>query len=345
MNRGRYVALVGVTGLTVLVGGAAIASIPDPSGTIHACYQNSGGSLRVVDTAAAESCDPASEQALSWSQTGPAGQPGPKGDAGPAGASGGVSVKSWSSKGSLILAPDPQLNGGYPTWSIDMPAGYWVYSGSVVIGMPQVRDRLGGPRGTDGNLSHHHLSVDVSLLSIDPFTLADGDSNTSLGINFSSIPAEADHVPAGQPQTLRFAGDGYLAKPGKLRLGFFRQYAERSTFEISDLHVRAIRYADYTSETIQLPTRPSSDNDVRAPAVRPPDSGNGTVSVAVKGNQRSALAALAAGPRPQTKARIVLLANRGVAINDIAAATFTSPTFVRGTLSTFKRSGLRALKR
>jgi len=32
------------------VGGVAAASIPDPSGVVHVCYQKSGGGLRIVDT-------------------------------------------------------------------------------------------------------------------------------------------------------------------------------------------------------------------------------------------------------------------------------------------------------
>lgn len=50
--------LVAVAGLLVL-GGVASASIPDPSGAIHACYVNYGTSphyVRVIDTATTTSC-------------------------------------------------------------------------------------------------------------------------------------------------------------------------------------------------------------------------------------------------------------------------------------------------
>jgi hypothetical protein len=69
-----------------------LASIPDSSGVIHACFKTSSGLLRVIDTAT-DSCGP-SETAISWSQTGPqgpagpAGPQGPKGDQGAAGAQG-----------------------------------------------------------------------------------------------------------------------------------------------------------------------------------------------------------------------------------------------------------------
>jgi hypothetical protein len=83
------IALIGaLTALTVGVG-FAIASIPDASGVLHACYQENQGQLRLVE--AASNCRP-SEKATSWSQTGPPGPPGPPGTPGLsflAGSSGG----------------------------------------------------------------------------------------------------------------------------------------------------------------------------------------------------------------------------------------------------------------
>jgi hypothetical protein len=73
MHRFRVLA---AAALVVLVGaGIAYATIPDSGGTIHACYKTSGGTLRVID---AGSCL-ASEQPLSWSQTGPQGLQGARG--------------------------------------------------------------------------------------------------------------------------------------------------------------------------------------------------------------------------------------------------------------------------
>lgn len=57
-------------------GGIAYASIPDPAGVIHGCYQKSNGSLRVIDTQAGGTCGSA-ENPLNWNQTGPAGPRGP----------------------------------------------------------------------------------------------------------------------------------------------------------------------------------------------------------------------------------------------------------------------------
>jgi hypothetical protein len=68
-------ALAAAVGVVAL----AQAAIPDGSGTIHGCYRNNNGSLRVVD--AAGSCSN-SETPLSWSQTGPQGPQGPQGEQG-----------------------------------------------------------------------------------------------------------------------------------------------------------------------------------------------------------------------------------------------------------------------
>ena len=78
-----------VAGLFVLVsGGVGHAAIPDASGIIHGCYATKGGSLRVIDPAAGESCDAKKEVLLNWNQTGPTGPQGPVGAMGPQGAVG-----------------------------------------------------------------------------------------------------------------------------------------------------------------------------------------------------------------------------------------------------------------
>ena len=82
------VALVGVL-VVGLGGGAAVASIPNPDGTISACYATLDGNVRIIDPDAglgARPCEPG-EQYLSWSQTGPKGATGPQGPQGPAGPS------------------------------------------------------------------------------------------------------------------------------------------------------------------------------------------------------------------------------------------------------------------
>lgn len=95
---GRAVALLAV-GLTGGAAAVAVAAIPDSNGVIHGCYAvngngvplTSGANLRIIDPSAGQTCAttgvgaPASERALDWNQSGPAG---PTGAAGPAGQNG-----------------------------------------------------------------------------------------------------------------------------------------------------------------------------------------------------------------------------------------------------------------
>ena len=96
--RGKLIrpALVTLTivGALLVVGGIAYASIPDGSGTIHACYQKNQGALRVIDTDKAQTCS-SSETPLSWNQTGQQGQQGPPGPPGPTGPSDVWSVDGY----------------------------------------------------------------------------------------------------------------------------------------------------------------------------------------------------------------------------------------------------------
>ena len=98
MRTGRVKAWA-AAGIVVTVlgtGGAiAMAAIPAADGTIHACFKNNNGDLRVVDDAAG-SCKN-NETAIEWNQRGlqgppgPPGRPGlqgPKGDPGPQGPEG-----------------------------------------------------------------------------------------------------------------------------------------------------------------------------------------------------------------------------------------------------------------
>jgi Collagen triple helix repeat (20 copies) len=67
------------------IAAGAVTAIPGPGGVITACYQKVNGQLRVVDSAS--DCHP-SENALTWSQTGPTGATGATGPTGATGATG-----------------------------------------------------------------------------------------------------------------------------------------------------------------------------------------------------------------------------------------------------------------
>ncbi len=94
LESGRWRLLtIAAVALAASAGLAAVgyASIPDGNGTIHGCYKNDKGDLRVIDPAASKkdqsSCKN-DETALNWSQTGPQGPAGPQGPQGPQGAQG-----------------------------------------------------------------------------------------------------------------------------------------------------------------------------------------------------------------------------------------------------------------
>ncbi|MBA2298113.1 MAG: collagen-like protein, partial [Actinobacteria bacterium] len=79
-----------VAGLAAVAAGVAYATIPDRSGVINACYNNtanSSGSLRVIDTEQGATCAK-NENALNFNQTGPQGLQGLKGDKGDPGING-----------------------------------------------------------------------------------------------------------------------------------------------------------------------------------------------------------------------------------------------------------------
>jgi hypothetical protein len=88
LPRSVLIAATLIVGLAVAAA-VALGSISD-SGTIHGCYANNNGALRVIDPSAGDACK-TSETALSWQQQGtpgPTGATGATGATGPAGPSG-----------------------------------------------------------------------------------------------------------------------------------------------------------------------------------------------------------------------------------------------------------------
>jgi hypothetical protein len=75
VGRGWLVVLCAFLLGLVAAGGVVYATIPDPSGTIHGCYNTSTahdlplGVLRVIDTGKGQVCSP-NEKPLNWSQSG-----------------------------------------------------------------------------------------------------------------------------------------------------------------------------------------------------------------------------------------------------------------------------------
>ena len=89
----------------------AFASIPGPGGAISACYSNTTGALRVIDTGT--SCRNG-ETALTISQTGPQGPQGVQGPAGPAGPQGPQGPQGSAGPQGATGDPGPQGPQGAP---------------------------------------------------------------------------------------------------------------------------------------------------------------------------------------------------------------------------------------
>src|SRR5689334_24002322 len=86
--RRRTLAVCGVAVVTLAAGtGIAVASIPSGSGVFHACYSKHTGRLRLIDPSQGQHCR-RTENAVSWSMTGPRGPQGPAGRTGATGATG-----------------------------------------------------------------------------------------------------------------------------------------------------------------------------------------------------------------------------------------------------------------
>ena len=80
MTRRRVrIAVIAAVGLLAGFGGrVAWAAIPDGN-TIHGCYKNDTGVLRVIDPSVGDACKSKSETALDWAQAGQQGMQGIQG--------------------------------------------------------------------------------------------------------------------------------------------------------------------------------------------------------------------------------------------------------------------------
>jgi hypothetical protein len=86
LRRGATIAITTATALAAAgVVSVATGAIPSGDGTIHACYGNGDGSLRVVDEG--KTC-PRNFNPISWSEQGPQGPQGPQGQQGEPGPQG-----------------------------------------------------------------------------------------------------------------------------------------------------------------------------------------------------------------------------------------------------------------
>lgn len=79
----KKIIVASFSAVSLALGGAAYAAIPDPAGVIHGCRSNLLHTLTVIDSA--NSSCPIGTTALNWNQSGPEGPQGPIGPQGPQG--------------------------------------------------------------------------------------------------------------------------------------------------------------------------------------------------------------------------------------------------------------------
>lgn len=102
--------------LPLILNGSAAAGIPGPDGVITGCYDQASGQLRVIDVTAQAQCL-ATEQQLTWQQTGPVGPAGAQGEqgaTGPTGPAGATGPQGEKGEPGAPGAPGPVGTPGAP---------------------------------------------------------------------------------------------------------------------------------------------------------------------------------------------------------------------------------------
>jgi hypothetical protein len=124
------------------IASAVQASIPDSSGVIHGCYNNSlahgnpTGALRVIDTAKANGNCASWETPLNWNAKGVTGPTGPTGATGATGATGPTGP---SDGGEAITGSDTTVAAGASfvtvagTTTGTLPAGTYIYEANMFV--------------------------------------------------------------------------------------------------------------------------------------------------------------------------------------------------------------------
>ena len=126
-----------------------MASVPDSSGVIHACYRvdtlghpvTTSSNVYIIDPSAAQSCQ-STERALTWNATGPAGAQGPQGPAGP-----GFTVATKIIRPSASPAGHIKLGTGKNKISAD------------ILALSFASAKGGGGGGGAGKVSVHDISI------------------------------------------------------------------------------------------------------------------------------------------------------------------------------------------
>ena len=180
--------------LPLVINGSASATIPGPDGVISGCYDPTSGQLRVIDAASGQSCL-ATEQPLTWLQSGPTGlqgMPGPQGEPGipgPQGLQGAVGPQGEPG------IPGPQGTPGAPG-----PQGPQGDPGPTGPAGPAGRSGLPGPTGVPGMPGAPGAKGDKGDPGIPGASGVSGYQVVSARSSFDSVTEKVMHLacPAGK---------------------------------------------------------------------------------------------------------------------------------------------------
>jgi hypothetical protein len=149
-----------VAGLLVLtLGSSASASIPDPSGVIHGCYDSNPEALQtqlyLIDTARQQSCPFSNEAEVTWSQIGPAGAGGTANAILDSGTSGTLPT-TLDTRTLTLSAPSP-----HAVLVLAQMSGQLFASGAVTG-----KVSIDGQDGPSAGMDIYYMPADVSHFSL-----------------------------------------------------------------------------------------------------------------------------------------------------------------------------------
>jgi hypothetical protein len=159
-----------------VVAGVALATIPDGTGTIHACYGVSDKSLRVVDTGGCAK----GEAPVSWNQNAIEGSPGQQGNQGLQGDTGpeGPAGLTFASTQSADVSADSVIGGFFkeltcPTGQTALEGGwFWlVLYGPTKMDQPDVEsfpigdDSWGFAVGANSSYAGEPMAVTLTCVN------------------------------------------------------------------------------------------------------------------------------------------------------------------------------------
>jgi len=191
---GARLAVLAAAVALVAAAGVAYAAIPDSGGVVHGCYATRDGSLRVIDAATGQSCDPRKENALDWNVAGPQGPVGPAGPQGgvgpqgPAGPAGlGHAYEVSASGVAISTSSTPVVSASVPDGSYVVIAQLWL---TEIVGPsdpePEVVCGLSVPFSSTG--THVFLTKQQSTT----FTSASGEATLVAAVTLSGGTNQVD---------------------------------------------------------------------------------------------------------------------------------------------------------